>query len=412
MTPALPAGHVFFVGFAAVSALAAYVAPSRSRALGVAAAMLATVPNEIPLVAVLLLAQASWIAATDDGLLDAPLGWLVLAVSLVTQLILLMLLGRGLRARGVVATAVGQALGREPAEHGTRPVWRTLLTPLPVRPWRVQRIGNLSYGPGGRRNRLDIYRRRSTPPDAPVLVYLHGGGYFSGSKRREARVLLHHFAVRGWVCVAATYRLRPAVAWPGHLIDAKRVLAWAREHAVRYGGDPSTLVLAGSSAGAHLTAVAALSANEPAFQPGFEDADTSITAAIGLYGYYGPYDGLDADERPSSSPLEYGATAAPPFFLAHGDHDTYTPVPLARALARHLRARSPNPVAYAELPGGQHGFDLLRSVRSDAVVAGIDAFLTGISNPTRGRTASNAPVTRGAAGTVSIGGDRNQGRVL
>ena len=45
--------------------------------------------------------------------------------------------------------------------------------------------------------------------------------------------------------------------------------------------------MAGSSAGAHLAAMAALTPDEPAFQPGFEDADTTVTAAVCLYGYYG-----------------------------------------------------------------------------------------------------------------------------
>jgi acetyl esterase/lipase len=44
------------------------------------------------------------------------------------------------------------------------------------------------------------------------------------------------------------------------------------------------LFVSGSSAGAHMASLAALTPNDPAFQPGFEDADTSVTAAIGLNG--------------------------------------------------------------------------------------------------------------------------------
>ena len=50
-------------------------------------------------------------------------------------------------------------------------------------------------------------------------------------------------------------------------------------------------------------------------------------------------------------------------------------------------------MAYAELPGAQHGFDLLRSVRSDAVVAGIDAFLAGIIRTTSDGAAPSTPVS-------------------
>ena len=80
-------------------------------------------------------------------------------------------------------------------------------------------------------------------------------------------------------------------------------------------------------------------------------------------------------DAPRSSPLAYDGSVAPSFFIAHGDHDTYTPVTQARELVSHLQSTSGRPIVYAELPGGQHAFDLLRSVRFAAVVDGIDAFL-------------------------------------
>lgn len=116
--------------------------------------------------------------------------------------------------------------------------------------------------------------------------------------------------------------------------------------------------------------MAALTANHPTFQPDFEAVDTSITAGIGLYGYYGQ---LGGDEHPPTTPLGYGGDA-PPFFVVHGDHDTYTPVEGARALVDHLRAVSSNPIVYAELPGAQHSFDLFHSVRFETVIDAIEAF--------------------------------------
>ena len=109
-------------------------------------------------------------------------------------------------------------------------------------------------------------------------------------------------------------------------------------------------------------------------QPGFEDADTSITAGIGLYGYYGP---LTDEEGPPSTPLAYDGDA-PPFFVFHGDHDTYTAPEGARALVDHLRDGSSSPILYAELPGAQHSFDLFHSVRFETVIDGIEAFAAWI----------------------------------
>ncbi len=86
------------------------------------------------------------------------------------------------------------------------------------------------------------------------------------------------------------------------------MISWARGHAAEYGADPSLLIVAGSSAGAHLAAMAALTPNDPAFQPGFEDADTAVSAAVCLYGYYG--DREPAGALPSS-PEVYLSCDAP-----------------------------------------------------------------------------------------------------
>ena len=111
-------------------------------------------------------------------------------------------------------------------------------------------------------------------------------------------------------------------------------------------------------------------AADPAFQPGFKDVDTSVTAAIGLNGWYGNYYGQDA----ASSPLADVRPDAPPFFIAHGDHDTVAPVEVARHFADTLGGVSTNPVVYAELPGAQHAFDLFGSLRFELVVDTIEAF--------------------------------------
>ena len=60
--------------------------------------------------------------------------------------------------------------------------------------------------------------------------------------------------------------------------------------------------------------------------------------------------------------------------IIHGTLDTYTPVKGSRRLVRHLRAGSPNPVTYTELPGAQHGFDAVCSPRYLAVVDAVARF--------------------------------------
>ena len=116
------------------------------------------------------------------------------------------------------------------------------------------------------------------------MVYIHGGAWVIGDKREQGKPMMYELVARGWVCVAINYRLSPKATWPDHIVDAKRAVAWVKEHIGEYGGDPSFVAVSGGSAGGHLCALLALSAGDPAFQPGFEDADTSVQACVPFYG--------------------------------------------------------------------------------------------------------------------------------
>jgi acetyl esterase/lipase len=260
---------------------------------------------------------------------------------------------------------------------------------------------DISYGEHGARNRLDIWRR----PDldrggkAPVLLQVPGGAWMVGSKRQQAYPLMSHLAELGWVCVAINYRLSPRSTWPHHIVDVKRALAWVKEHIAEYGGDPDWVAITGGSAGGHLSSLAALTANDPQFQPGFEDADTSVRAAIPFYGLY-DFTRNDAihplmaptlskyvfklrrDELTeafrAASPITYVAPDAPPFFVLHGRNDSLIPVEQARAFSKRLREVSRQPVAYAELPFAQHAFDIFGSTRAGHAAVAVEQFLAEI----------------------------------
>jgi acetyl esterase/lipase len=212
---------------------------------------------------------------------------------------------------------------------------RVLFAPIPFRRRDVERIANIRYGPAGRANLLDLYRSRAGGSRGPTLVYFHWGAFAFGSKNFGAGQLLHRLASQGWVCVSANYRS----TFPDPLIDVKKVIAWVRERGHEYGADPGLVFLAGSSAGGHLSLLAALTANDPDFQPGFEGTDTSVTGAISLYAYYGP---IGSGGRPSS-PFAYVTSKAPPCFVAHGDGDTLVIVDDARRFVERLRDTSSNP---------------------------------------------------------------------
>ena len=252
----------------------------------------------------------------------------------------------------------------------------------------------------GKRGLLDVYRQRDADlTSAPVLLHVHGGAWSIGDKEHQGIPLMLHMAARGWVCVAINYRLSPRDAFPAHLVDVKRAIAWVREHGASYGADPSFLALTGGSAGGHLAALAALTPNDPEYQPGFAHVDTTVQAAAPHYGVY-DFAGVIGTKRSEqmrdlflgprvlfkdpraelaefekASPLARVNADAPPFLVIHGSTDSLVEVAQARAFVEALRAVSRQPVAYAELPGTQHAFDVFPSIRSAHVVRGVDRFL-------------------------------------
>lgn len=311
------------------------------------------------------------------------------------------------RARHEIEAALVEELGAdyhselpEPPRAADLAIpWRQVAMPFRMREAEVRRKRDIAYAPGGRRFKLDVYTPRTPGTGRPVLLQVHGGGWVIGNKNQQGIPLMLHMAARGWVCVAINYPLSPKARWPEHIVAAKRALAWIRENIAEYGGDPSFVATTGGSAGGHLAALLALSQNDPEWQPGFEDVDTSVQACVP---HYGAYDFAAQTEskaakmmqrtvlervvvRQSSrehhdvyvaaSPLSRITEAAPPFFVIHGKHDSLIPVADAREFVRRLRDTSPRPVCYAEITGAQHAFDIFPSIRSAHVVRGVQRFL-------------------------------------
>ena len=295
----MPIGYLVTTALAAVCTLFALAPVRLPSALGRLSSVLGLVVNELPFVAFYWLV-ASTVLAIGQGDIDSPVGLVGFGVAVVATAGLAVVAWRGLQAGPAIDSAMSEGLGSswragiDPELTARlrrgRPLGRILFGPFLMRRRDVERVANIRYGDAGAANLLDLYRHRSHPSGGPVLIHLHGGAFVGGRKDREARPLLYRLASQGWLCISANYRLSPAAAFPDHLIDVKRVIAWVREHGHEYGGDPAVVFVAGSSAGGHLAATAALTPNGPYFQPGFEQVDTSVTAAICLYGYYGPLD--------------------------------------------------------------------------------------------------------------------------
>ncbi|HET7531408.1 MAG TPA: alpha/beta hydrolase [Mycobacteriales bacterium] len=332
---------------------------------------------------------------------------LALALNAASVAGLLWLIRQGMAVKDDVERALTEGLHDDyvarldpkPEQADLATPWRQVLMPWEVKHPAVKRMRDVDYvGDGAVRHRLDIYRPRDPAKTGlPVIVQVHGGGWVIGRKDEQGLPLMTHLASRDWVCVAPNYPLSPKATWPEHLIALKRALAWVREHIEDYGGDPSFVAVTGGSAGGHLAAMLALTQNEPRYQPGFETADTSVQACVPFYGAYDLANVLDtragkqradyflnrmlfksADPRVAedATPLLHVAGAdLPPFFVIHGTRDSLVPVAEARELVRRLREAGTAPVAYAELPGAQHAFDVFHSIRSAHVIRGVERFL-------------------------------------
>jgi len=276
---------------------------------------------------------------------------------------------------------------------------RELAMPFSLRGPGVEWIRNLSYANGHERHVLDVYRPAAGCTNAPVLLQIHGGGWVLGNKHEQALPLVYHLAARGWIVVTPNYRLSPKARFPDHLVDCKRALAWIRQNIAKFGGDPSFISVTGGSAGGHLTALMALTANDRRLQPGFEDVDTRVAAAVPFFGVFDFPDrhGLkgsgpemvkwlektvmpvprtqDPELWDLASPITLVHRDSPPFFVLHGTHDSLASVGEGRLFVERLRTISRNPVVYAELPGAQHAWEVFRSVRAMHSVHAVTRFL-------------------------------------
>jgi acetyl esterase/lipase len=318
----------------------------------------------------------------------------------------------GHRADDSLTAALDAALGAD-RRFDSKGLWRapehragTAKRPGLVRMMRIHRDyahdGDIPYGDHGPANHLDIWRRQDLDRNgrAPVLIQVPGGAWATGNKRGQAHPLMSHLTELGWICVSINYRLSPRSTWPDHIVDVKRAIAWVKEHVAGYGGDPDFVAITGGSAGGHLSALAALTANEATLQPGFEDVDTAVQAAVPFYGVY-DFTRSDSALHPmmvpflerlvvkqsredfpavyaAASPITHAGSDAPPFFVLHGRNDSFIPVEQARAFTRRLREVSVAPVVYAELPMAQHSFDIFGSARAAHAAVAVEQFLAEI----------------------------------
>ena len=125
---------------------------------------------------------------------------------------------------------------------------------------------------------LDLYRPPAAETPVPVIVWLHGGGWFTGD-RTLAPDLAQHVIATGMAVASIEYRLSGQALFPAQLHDVRAAIRFLRASAGRFGLDPRAVGVWGASAGGHLAALAGLTGHLTDL-PGEErtDGDASVQA--------------------------------------------------------------------------------------------------------------------------------------
>ena len=258
--------------------------------------------------------------------------------------------------------------------------------PLPARELRlaggVTVLTDVVYSAlhGFRPLRLDLYRASAGGPKRPLVVFVHGGGWWTGSPRGGAAFLdfpsvLADLASRGIVVASIEYRLSGEAPFPAPLLDLQAAIRFLRTNGARFGIDPEKVVLWGMSAGAQIAALDAVSCSKAVSgapdpeQPGRGDC---VLGFVGWFGAYALTDAANASPPDdwlreylncgpgacspavlaAASPITMVDASDPPMLLIHGARDQPEE---SREFASRLRA-SGVPVEFLLIPDVEHGF--------------------------------------------------------
>jgi acetyl esterase/lipase len=203
--------------------------------------------------------------------------------------------------------------------------------------------------------KMDLYFPEDANAPYQILVYVHGGSFTSGDKRKGSGIIdIPATAERGYAVAAINYRLMPEHPFPAEVIDAKCAVRFLRAHADEYNLLTDKIGIWGGSAGGHLAAMVGLTNDDSTYDVGeYLDESSRVDAVVEMFG---PTDltrtmgwlqrwllrrafGTDSpsDERlVEASPVQYVTRDAPPFLILHGEQDTAVPVEMAHVLHEKL----------------------------------------------------------------------------
>jgi acetyl esterase/lipase len=205
------------------------------------------------------------------------------------------------------------------------------------------------FGKGGQTElHCDIYRPVAGITKRMALIHIHGGGFARGSKDGLADQIIP-ITSRGYVSIAAQYRLSGVAKWPAAIHDVKAAIRWTRANAGSLGIDTQRIAVVGHSAGGHLSLFAAGTANNSQFEgeSGTPNVSTQLAACIAFYPVteitpenWGPAllpPGSDEAAHRAASPTAYVSKTFAPTLLFHGLADVTVPPESSERFLQRLR---------------------------------------------------------------------------
>ncbi len=243
----------------------------------------------------------------------------------------------------------------------------------------VEIVQNVVYGEAENRNGTSIellmdvaVPRRSDQKSLPAVIYVHGGGFRSGSKEQGGR-FIESLARSGYFAASINYRLVGVAPYPAAVFDVKQAVRFIRENASSLGIDPNRIGIIGVSAGAHLASLIGTSSDAEVFEAG-EETSSAVACVVAIAGTSdlttfalqrrprrGSGQWIEAPESEyegllrQASPLTYVSEDDPPYLLLHGTADEVVPVAQSEGFAKALRSKNVE-VALVTIEGAGHGF--------------------------------------------------------
>jgi len=258
----------------------------------------------------------------------------------------------------------------------------TAAAPTAVQPGRgaAQPTGkvdrDVTYcSPNGQPQRLDIYYPATSSGSAPVVLYVHGGGWTSGDKRTgNGSETIPELVKRGYLVAAVNYRLAPASKFPAQIEDVKCAVRFLRANAAKYGIDPNRIGAMGGSAGGHLVSLLGTSDATSGFEGngGYAGVSSRVQTVVDMFGpadltvaFEGAGDTLvkgvfGAANRTDpvvkdASPVTWISKDDPPFLILHGENDRLVPLSQSQELYDRLTAAGV-PAKLVVVKNAGHGF--------------------------------------------------------